>query len=134
MQPPFTLEVEPYETLPGQVVLHIRTRHVAPLPVDIGVSVQLPPGVRLEGGPGGWEIPTAQQQGIVEKELVIGFDALPPEDLMVVADVQTEGFGVHAKAYYRFGRPDPQPIAPRANGPELKVGGRNFGRSVTPDQ
>jgi hypothetical protein len=101
-----------------------------PVHADVTIDVRLPKGVTLAGGPPQRALARnlrAQRDALVFDLTV---SAIPREDLVVVIDARGQGFGYHAELPYRFGRPEPVPVGPRADGRELRVAGKSFGRSV----
>ncbi len=58
---------------------------------------------------------------------------MPRSDLILFAQADTEGFGIHAEDRYGFGRPKDVGPMPKRTGPNLKVRDRDFGPVVTPD-
>ena len=54
--------------------------------------------------------------------------------MLVAVDGASEQMGVHGRAWFRFGRPEP--VAPNAlpTGPNLIINGRNFGAAVPATQ
>jgi hypothetical protein len=98
------------------------------LPVEVRVVV--PSGARLASGPEAWTVPGGETPGTDVREIVIELSSLPQQDLRLVIDSQGEAAGVHAEAAYRFGRPEPTVEPPARDGPAVRLGERDLGRSV----
>jgi hypothetical protein len=101
-----------------------------PFSSRVSVEVRLPPGVSLRNGQRRMQLaPNARPQ---HDKLSFDLEVreLPREDAVVVVDARGKSFGYHAEHPYRFGRPAPLPRAPALSGPELRVAGKSFGRSV----
>jgi hypothetical protein len=104
-------------------------RHV-PIRVPITVTVSVPPGASLVSGPAAFSIPSSEQAGPVEREMLFALSGLPADDFVLAADIDGADFGVHAKDTYNIAGVRPRPALRRADGPRLRLGGRSFGPSV----
>lgn len=109
---PLVLEVTgPEHPQPGStitVTADIRRAARDGAPVELALIV--PEGVRVVSGPDRARVPNGEHQ---RQQWVLAVDAIPAEDVRVVAEVRGPGQGVHAERRYRFGRaaprlPDPQ--------------------------
>jgi hypothetical protein len=101
-----------------------------PFNSHVSVELRLPAGVSLRNGQTRVQVgPNARpQHDQLRFDLDVG--ELPSKDLVVVVDARGKSFGYHAEHPYRFGRPPPVPLAPALSGPELRVAGKSYGRSV----
>lgn len=114
----------------GRVTLTARVERFAPMAVPLAVTVAVPASVRVLQGKTSYLVPASDGAATNEAEFVFAFDAAPSDDIVLTADVQTPSFGVHATDAYRFGRPAPVGPMPKATGPHLKIGERDFGPTV----
>lgn len=122
--------------VPGQVsdtraVLRARVEQGGRLAIPLTLRVTVPPGVRMVRGSASVALPSATQQAVVEYEYEFMYSSVPPDDIVVAVDGDTESMGVHGRAAYRFGRPEPEGPRPQPSGPPLVIGGRNFGSPVS---
>jgi hypothetical protein len=114
----------------GEVVLVARVETFGHFRSPISVDLRMPEGVALVAGVPSVVLPPADAGAVREIELTFRFRSTPKEDLILVVDSQTPAAGVHAEDHYRFGRPAPERLQPAANGPAIRVGNLDFGRSV----
>jgi hypothetical protein len=109
------------------------TAHVdvfSPILAPPHVKLLVPEGVVVSGGDMAFDIPAPNAPTTVERDYTVSFKSAPPKDLLLVVDVQTPRFGLHAEDAYRFGRPPPLQPAPKATGPHLKIGNVDLGASI----
>lgn len=121
--------------VPGQVsdtraVLRARVEQRARLAIPLTLRVTMPPGVRMVRGAATIPLPPGTQQAISEYEFEFVYSGMPSDDIMLAVDGDTEAMGVHGRAAFRFGRPEPEGPRPQPSGPPLVIGGRNFGSPV----
>lgn len=81
-------------------------------------------------GPLEFDLSPSPSDRIDTVEYVLALVTVPAADLTLVADAQGTGWGAHAEAPYRFGRPEPTPQGPAAAGPNIIVGGIDLGPAV----
>lgn len=112
------------------VALTARIDRRAPMSIPLSVTVVPPPSLKLVSGELSFVLEPSASAGLVERPFSFSFDRIPAEDLRLVADAQSAGFGVHAEDAYRFGRPVPGAIVPATSGPAVKVGDHDFGQGV----
>lgn len=108
-QAPLVVRVQgPAHVAAGDIVrltLHIERRGPSTEPLD--VSVRLPAGASLAEGLGQETI--ADTRGTtLTRALTIAIQSVPADDVQVTVDAQGQGYGMHATAAYRFGRPEPK--------------------------
>ncbi len=110
----------------GRLELRAHLEHQGPWPYPIAVEWQLPAGVLLvSGSPASVVAPG--EPSVVAVDLA----RVPAEDLVVTASSRGPNAGFHAKASYRFGRPEPAPRqGPEKTGPSTEVNGHDLGPSV----
>lgn len=105
------IDVVDGEPLPGtRLTLRARVDKQGSWDAPITIDWQVPPGARLVGG---------ASRAILSgdaADVTLELQALPAEDVVVVASSQTEAAGFHAEARYRFGRPAPVKAAPPRDG------------------
>jgi hypothetical protein len=95
-------------------------------PYPVAVEWTLPRGVFLVGGSQASVVALGEPQ-VIELELA----AIPAEDLVVTASSTGPDAGFHARAVYRFGRPEPAPEGgPDRTGPATHMNGHDLGPSV----
>ena len=114
----------------GDLRLLARVEYLGRFPVPLNVRVLAPDGVERIEGPQAFTLAATDGPVTRDTGFVFRYRATPQKDLLLVADAQTPGFGVHAEDAYRFGRSRPAAPQPQATGPELVVGSRSFGRSI----
>ena len=130
---PFELELELAggRPVPGETIgLIARIGHLTSWSLPIELTIQVPKGAALTSGSA--HVVVTPGAGSTEQTIALELRIyeVPSADLVVVADSQARDRGVHAQARYRFGRAEPELPALVRSGPELKIGARNFGRSV----
>ncbi len=113
-----------------QLVARVEFRmHFAdPLPV----TVTVPPGVQIISGPTRFQAVAPPDFAPVEKAYIFAVGSGASGDILLAADLEGEGFGVHAKNVYAVGSPAGKRFEARAQrkqGPLLRVNGRDLGRS-----
>lgn len=113
-----------------RAVLRARVEQSAGLAIPLMLSVTVPSGVRMVRGDASVSLPPGTQQAITEYEYEFVYVGTPSGDIVLAVDGDTEAMGVHGRAAYRFGRPEPEGFRPQPSGPPLVIGGRNFGSPV----
>jgi hypothetical protein len=113
-----------------KLTLALRIERLGRWPLPINVAVQVPIGARLLRGATQATLAANPDPGIEDLEFELMLDVVPVADLVAVVDSQSPGAGVHAEPRYSFGRPDPVPQRPEANGPHLRFGGHDFGPAI----
>ncbi len=111
-------------------VLRARVERSARLNLPLTLTVTVPNGVRIERGAASTLLPPATQEPTLELEYELSFAHTPDEDVTLSVDGDTDAMGLHARAPYRFGRPEPEGPRPVASGPAIVLGGLNLGRAV----
>lgn len=116
------LEVVSGEPLPGtRMELRARLDKHGVWDAPVTMDVRVPAGARL----------LRQSAVSGESTFEIELTTVPVEDLVVVADSQTEGAGFHAEARYRFGRPEPVKSGPAREGDSVTTpAGADLGQPV----
>ncbi|MBK6533456.1 MAG: hypothetical protein IPF99_28855 [Deltaproteobacteria bacterium] len=104
------------------------------LDVPLQLTVTVPAGVTIARGAPSFALPPASQQATADYEYELTYPRVPSEDVLLAVDGDSETMGVHGRAWFRFGRPEPLGPRPVANGPVLNIGGRNFGPAVSAQQ
>lgn len=94
------------------------------------VSIRVPEGARLVKGEERFFVPAGAPVEVLALPIEVAFEKIPEGDLILVADVQTRAYGVHAEAVYRFGRPEPTGPRPTPSGPAIEIGGRKIGKAI----
>ncbi len=128
--PPLVLElvgpavVKPHATV--TLVAHI-TR-AAGVTAPLVIDVTLPAGTRLVGGKDHEIVQSAER--VVTRVFEIAIDAVPSDDVQVLASSGAATWGARALRAYRFGRAEPQLAPPVRTGPELQRGSVRFGRPI----
>lgn len=104
---PVVLMVEgPSTVVDGQeIVLRVRLDR-RPAQVDVHVRVSPPVGVSSIGMPLEWTFGSAEGP-TPERRVRLRVGKVPPKDLVVEAEAKGTEWGLHAKRFYRFGRPEP---------------------------
>lgn len=129
---PFVVEWVPQGEVGARVTLVARVNRHIPFRVPIAVTVTIPAGLRIVSGRTNWIIDPSDSVGPVEEVVVVEVVEAGPQEMILAADVEGTGFGVHAKRSYVIGSV-PARSATRAStpaGPHLEVGGHDFGPSV----
>jgi len=98
--------------------------------MPFAVSVVLPPNVKLAQGRTAFTLSPNPEADVVNEDFVLSFEQTPATDALLQVDGDTGVFGFHSKIAYRFGRPEPELVAPQATGPHVILGGRDFGPSI----
>ena len=143
-KPTAAISAAPQDTLPApmtvrfavqsserkKLVIAARIQRSAPIKLPVNVRLIVPPGVTIASGLERQQLPASETLGVTQLEYVLTFDAIPAQDLVVIAQLRGHGVGVTAKDVYRFGRPAPAQPRPRPQGPDRKVGGFNFGPAI----
>ena len=130
---PLTVDWVVKEQRGDRLVIVARVNRAAPIRLPIAVSIEVPADVEVVSGPTRFTIESGDAIGVFDTELVLETHGTPAGDLVLRADVEGTDFGAHAKRAYRFGRPAPKEAVPKATGPSLDIGGRDFGPSVPGD-
>jgi hypothetical protein len=114
-----------------QLVLVLNLRRSAPFDRGVAVRWHLPRGVRATDSRGNTQHELAP--GVDTVQYTFDVDELPREPLAVTLDVRSRDFGYHATLHH-----DPAHMrrpwrSVRAAGPDVRIGGHNFGPSVELD-
>ena len=130
--PTSPLEVSwvPQQVSDTRAVLRARIERSPRLTLPLALRVALPPGVQMVRGTASVSLPPGTQQTVSEYEYELVYTGMPATDVVLTVDGDSESMGVHARAAYRFGRPEPEGPLPQPSGPPLMIGGRNFGSPV----
>jgi len=114
--------------------LRARVERVPTLSLPLVLTVTVPAGATLAAGNTPVTLPPPSPQGPTEYAYELTYAAPPQQDLLVAVDGASEQMGVHGRAWFRFGRPEP--VAPNAlpTGPNMIINGRNFGAAVPATQ
>ena len=112
------------------LALVARVEYLSTVPAPLEITLRLPAGTTLLRGSTRWVLPPSSPGSIHDTELLLAFATLPTDDLVLVVTLEREGYGLHAEVPYRFGRPEPRRPVPVAEGPSVRLGGRNLGPSV----
>lgn len=126
---PITVRWSVAEVAEGETRIAARIKHLLAVPVE--VELKLPAGVELLQGRATFTIAADGPKSVVEEYRIKG--PIPAEDLVITAVSKGGDFGIHGKDVYRFGRAAPV-IAPKADGPEIKMGNHNLGNAVPMDK
>jgi len=114
------------------LVLEARIERRARIAAPVALSLVLPAHVSLLEGARTIELSPNAQADVHTLRFVIRVETNNMNDageVKLALSAKGHGFGFHAEPAYRFGRT--QPLAPMTRtGRELRVAGRNFGRSV----
>lgn len=110
--------------------LRARITRAGRLDLPLTLSVTAPAGVVVSRGATRLALPPASQQPTLEYEYELTYAGTPSDDVLLAVDGDTDAMGVHGRAWFRFGRPEPLGPRPAATGPALILGGRNFGAAV----
>ena len=111
---------------PSEIDLTIRLQRLWTTPDPVVLTVDLPPGALLVSGSTSETIaPTFFAQS---RTLRIKLERVPSADLVVRADLGGPAYGAHARATYRFGRPEPK--LPQPAGTVVVIGGRPVGKAI----
>lgn len=110
--------------------LRARITRAGRLDLPLTLSVTTPAGVVVSRGATRLALPPASQQPTLEYEYELTYSGTPSDDVLLSVDGDTDVMGVHGRAWFRFGRPEPLGPRPAATGPALILGGRNFGAAV----
>lgn len=110
------------------MVAHVEFR--SPIIDSVTVTLQVPPGVELLEGESKQTVRKLENEHLQTLRYVFRVRETPKEDLVLVADVQGEGFGFHSADPYRFGRPPPEVAPVQRLGPTVKIGGVEIGPAV----
>lgn len=113
------------------LVLEARVERRAPIAAPIALSLVLPAHVSLLEGATSIELPANIHADVHTLRFVIRVDSadMNEGEVKLTLSAKGLGFGFHAEPVYRFGRT--LPLVPMTRtGRELRVAGRNFGRSV----
>jgi hypothetical protein len=115
-------------------VLRARVERSPRLGLPLVLTVTVPAGVTITRGAPSFALPPPSQQASNEYEYELSYSHTPSEDVLLAVDGDSEAMGVHGRAWFRFGRPEPTGPRPVADGPPLVIGGRNFGSPVPAQQ
>lgn len=115
----------------GRLSLIARVNRFAAVRAPTTVSVSVPAGVRVISGRTSWVIPASEATGPVEETYVFEVVQSGQQEVVLTADAEGVGFGIHAKKAYKLGG-STQKVNPvtSPSGPTLEVGGRDFGPAV----
>jgi hypothetical protein len=100
------------------------------LAVPVEVTIRGPADAQILSGPKQFVIPASPQPYVIEQEIVVSSNGHPMGDLVLEAHAAGPTFGFHAKDAHTFGRHRAAASKPATEGPNLKVGDRDFGASV----
>lgn len=121
----------------GTLTLVARVNRHAPMRVPVTVAVNVPPGVQIVSGKASWVIEPSESIEPVDETLVVNVVQSGTHDILLAADAEGANFGVHAKKTYSVGSSragassaEAKTTTPSSSGPNLEVGGHNFGPSV----
>jgi hypothetical protein len=114
----------------GALQITARIDRLAPLRFPLNVSVRIPDGMALVRGPRAFTVSASDSTGTTDTAYRFRYGKVPADDLVLVADVQNQSFGIHAEDHYRFDRPPPVQARPVASGPHLRIGSNDFGPSI----
>jgi hypothetical protein len=112
------------------VTLDALVEYRGPFNQPLHLSVKVPAGATLVSGPAELDLPAQRAATTVATKYQLSFASVPAGDLVLVADARGAQSGVHAENAYRFGRPAPAAIAPKATGPGVIFGGHDLGKSI----
>lgn len=113
-----------------RAVLRAHVERSPTLTLPLTLSVTAPAGVRVERGATSFALPPAAQQSVADYDYELSYARTPDDDVLLSVDGDSESMGVHGRATFRFGRPEPLGPRPVADGPGLVLGGRDYGRAV----
>lgn len=119
------------QTSDTRAILRARVERRSQLALPLSLSVTVPPGVRIVRGASSVVVANDAQHPTTEYEYEFAYDRTPDGDILLSVDGDTDSMGVHNRAWYRFGRAEPQAPQTERSGPPLVIGGRNFGSSVS---
>ena len=115
----------------SSAVVRARIERLLAMDLPFAVEISLPPGVSAKRGRTQYSVRPNVEANVVAEELELTWDgAVPTEDAILKVDGVTGVMGIHSRIPYRFGRPEPVPEVPRATGPHVVKGGRDFGASI----
>ena len=130
---PLNVSWVPVRVSDTNAVLRARVeRRTGALPA-LTISVTAPPDVRVVRGASPAALSESSQQAVVEREFEFAYARTPDGDILLSVDGDGEAMGVHGRAWYRFGRPEPVGPRPEPSGVPLVIGGRNFGSPIRAD-
>ncbi len=113
-------------TAPSEIELAIVLDRVWNTRDPVVLRVDLPPGALLvSGSPSETLAPSSHPH---TRSLRIKLERVPSADLVVRADLEGRGYGAHARAVYRFGRPEPKLTRPASS--VVVIGGRPVGKVI----
>ncbi len=120
-----------------ELTARLEFRAVFDQPVQVQVTV--PAGVRLVEGAERFSLPAPPRPGTIDRPYVFALGGAARGEIVLEADVRGEGFGMHARRAYALDTAVRAPGAPEAatsskRGPDLEVGGRNFGPPIPLDR
>lgn len=113
-----------------RAVLRARVEWASRLELPLMLRVTVPEGVRFVRGEASLSLPSAQRSPVTEYEYELAYERVPDTDVLLSVDGDGASMGVHARAAFRFGRPEPLGPMPTPEGPPLVIGGRNFGSAI----
>jgi hypothetical protein len=111
---------------PSEIELTIVLHRLWNTPDPVVLSVDLPPGALLVSGAASETLAPSSQPHT--RSLRIKLERVPSADLVVRADLDGRAYGAHARAVYRFGRPEPKLARPA--GSVVMIGGRPVGKVI----
>jgi len=118
---------------PGRIDLTARLTFNAEFREGVTVSVTLPRGVTLLTGQPTLLATAPAGGGVVELDYALALQPQAVGEILLTADLQTPGYGVHAQDVYPVGgaaaRATAQP-AVDTSGPNVKVEGKDLGPST----
>lgn len=115
---------------PNSAVVRAEVERVLGMAMPFTVTIELPPGVTASRGRTSFTLSPNAEASVIAEELELTFQTVPTEDAVLKVDGETGVMGYHFKVPYRFGRPEPVVEAPKATGPRLRMGERDFGPSI----
>lgn len=101
----------------------------AMLAVPLMAKVVVPEGCALVGDPG-FTVAASKEASVEERRYELRYRKTPKEDVRLVVDAGGRNFGLHFDVPYRFGREAPAMRTVAKEGPSIRVGGTDLGRSV----
>lgn len=126
---PMTLQISgPEQPKPGDTIdLTVSVTRQFLVPFDL--TITLPEGVRLVKGQLKERIDDGKSR-VITRKLTVAMDGDPTGDVLAQLDSRGDGYGVHSKAEYRFGR---KPVGVMQMQPRVRrivADGKDLGNSI----
>lgn len=134
VQAPMVVTWEQLELSSSKVRLMAHIKRFAPMPVPLNVRIDLPEIAKMTIGRSSFEVPANSAADEVTEPVELTYSQMPVGDVVIHVTAVGPGGGVNAAVPYRFGRAEPEVVAPKADGPELIKNGRNLGSSISLDK